>query len=109
MYGTMTRVAAGCPTTFWERIEVRSSIVSAPCLRVFDCVPLGLSTPTSALIILAGLPLTRVFRRSSGRFGSFIWQTCPLLPIVYKAVWGVRKKRGKPVTAFGPILTLILF
>src|SRR5579871_1626773 len=109
MYGTMTRVADGCPTTFWERTELRSSIVSAPCLRVLDCVPLGLSTPPSALIILAGLALTRVFRLSSGRFGSFIWQTCLLLPIVYKHPRGMRKKEERLVNGLARSLALILF
>src|SRR4051794_10718277 len=67
----MTLVAAGCPTTFWDRTLVKSSERSdAGLLLRLGC--LGLSAGPSLLGTDAVGFFTRVRRFSSGRFGSFI-------------------------------------
>src|SRR5947209_457217 len=80
MYGTMTLVAAGCPTTFCERMVFRSSMNSDACFFVRFCEFFGLSAGPSDLAIAAAGLLTRERRFSSGRFGSFIQNDLVKLP-----------------------------
>src|SRR5215471_10415883 len=68
----MTRVAAGCPTTFCDRTAVRSATGSVCCFLERFGVALGLSAPFSALIGGAEGVRDLVRRRSSGGLGSFI-------------------------------------
>src|SRR5664280_1580139 len=72
MYGTITRVAAGWPTTFRDKTADRSSCGPSGCLRGRLCWLLGFSTLLSALSIAVASFLTRGRGRSPGRSGSFM-------------------------------------
>src|SRR5579864_4996360 len=104
MYGTITRVAAGWPTTFCDRTAVRSSLTSVPCFLDRFCELFGLSTAPSALIISAAFRLTRGRRRCSGGFGSFILGLPCLLPTIYQDTRTAAKTFRGAVT--GPLVLL---
>src|ERR1043165_590465 len=108
----MTRVAAGCPTTFCDKTAVRSAAGSADCFfaRFPPLVGFSFSTPPlSDLIIAAECVRTLDLRRSSGGLGSFIQG---LFADLIQQFTSSRKARQniccKPVTASHALLVSCL-